>query len=103
MRTGGLKLLSPAHLTWRWSILLASYLSYGGYYLTRKTFTICKTTIAKDLNWELGDTAHIWTAFLVAYSVGMFMHSFIGRRGGPRALLLGGLGFPRAGNGSSAF
>jgi len=86
------KSLSSAQVTWRWRILIASYLAYGGYYLTRKAFTICKTTIAKDLNWQLGDTAHIWTAFLVAYMLGMFINSFIGRRWGPRVLLLGGLG-----------
>jgi len=67
-------------------------MGYGGYYLTRKTFTICKTTIANDLGWQLGDTAHIWTAYLVAYMLGMFLNSFIGRRWGPRVLLLGGLG-----------
>ncbi len=88
-----LKALSPAQVTWRWRVLLATYIGYGGFYLTRKTFTICKTTIAKDLGWELGDTAHIWTAFLVAYMIGMFLNSFIGRRWGPRVLLLGGLGF----------
>src|SRR2546426_5580336 len=92
MSTAYLKALSPAQMTWRWRILIASYLAYGGYYLTRKAFTICKTTIAKDLNWQLGDTAHIWTAFLVAYMLGMFINSFIGRRWGPRVLLLGGLG-----------
>ncbi len=80
-------------MTWRWRILIATYLAYGGFYLTRKVFTICKTTIAKDLNWELGDTAHIWTAYLVAYMLGLFINSFIGRRWGPRVLLLGGLGF----------
>jgi MFS transporter, OPA family, glycerol-3-phosphate transporter len=84
--------LSRAQASWRWRILVASYLAYGGYYLTRKTFTICKTTIAAQLHWELGDTAHIWTAYLVAYMIGMFINSFIGRRWGPRLLLLGGLG-----------
>ncbi|HEY5913631.1 MAG TPA: MFS transporter [Verrucomicrobiae bacterium] len=88
----GLTALSPAQVTWRWRILIASYFAYGGYYLTRKTFTICKTTIAKDLHWELGDTAHIWTAYLVAYMAGMFINSYVGRRRGPRVLLLGGLG-----------
>jgi sugar phosphate permease len=87
-----LKPLSPAQTTWRWRILISSYCAYAGYYLTRKTFTICKTKIAGELNWELGDTAHIWTAFLVAYMLGMFINSFIGRRWGPRILLLGGLG-----------
>lgn len=84
--------LTSGQVSWRRRILIASYLAYGGFYLTRKVFTICKTTIAKDLGWELGDTAHIWTAFLVAYMLGMFLNSFIGRRWGPRLLLLGGLG-----------
>src|ERR1043165_8074982 len=86
------KALSRAQRSWRWRILISSYLAYAGYYLTRRAFTICKTTIAKDLNWELGDTAHVWTAFLVAYTLGMFINGFIGRRWGPRVLLLGGLG-----------
>lgn len=86
------KALSPAHISWRWRILISTYFAYGGFYLTRKVFTICKTTIAKDLHWQLSDTAHIWTAYLVAYMLGMFINSFIGRRWGPRALLLGGLG-----------
>src|SRR5947199_10066003 len=98
MRTADFKALSPAQASWRSRILIASYLAYGGYYLTRKTFTICKTSIAKDLNWELADTAHIWTAFLVAYMLGMFINSFIGRRWGPRVLLLGGLGLSIAFN-----
>jgi sugar phosphate permease len=93
-----LKALSAAQRTWRWRVLIASYLVYGGYYLTRKTFTICKTTIAKDLGWELGDTAHVWTAYLVAYMLGMFLNSFIGRRWGPRVLLLGGLSLSLACN-----
>jgi len=84
--------LSRPQCAWRLRVLIATYIGYGGYYLTRKAFTICKTSIAKDLNWELGDTAHIWTAFLVAYMLGMFISSFIGRRWGPRVLLLGGLG-----------
>lgn len=93
-----LKPLTPGQVNWRWRILISSYLAYGGFYLTRKAFTICKTTIAKDLGWELGDTAHIWTAFLVAYMLGMFLNSFIGRRWGPRVLLLGGLGLSMACN-----
>lgn len=89
--SSGLEPLSPGQSSWRWRVLLATYLGYGGYYLTRKTFTICKTTIAHDFGWNLGDTAHIWTAYLVAYMVGMFINSFVGRRWGPRLLLLGGL------------
>jgi MFS transporter, OPA family, glycerol-3-phosphate transporter len=80
-----------ARQAWRWRVLIATYFAYGGYYLTRKVFTICKTTLADQFDWELGDTAHIWTAFLVAYMLGQFINSFIGRKWGPRVLLLGGL------------
>lgn len=38
------------------------------------------------------DVAHIWTAYLVAYMLGQFINSFIGRKWGPRLILLGGLG-----------
>jgi len=98
MLSSDAKPLSPGQITWRWRILISSYLAYGGFYLTRKVFTICKTTIAKDLHWELGDTAHIWTAYLVAYMLGMFINSYVGRRWGPRLLLLGGLGLSMAFN-----
>jgi sugar phosphate permease len=40
--------------------------------------------------------ANIWTAYLVAYMLGMFANSFIGRKWGPRVLLLGGLGISMA-------
>jgi sugar phosphate permease len=77
---------------WRWRILISTYMAYMGYYLTRKVFTICKTSIVAEFHWELADTAHIWTAFLVAYMLGQFISSFIGRKWGPRILILGGLG-----------
>lgn len=87
-----LRPLSPEQSAWRWKILIATYCAYAGYYLTRKAFTICKNTIAVEFNWDLQDVAHIWTAYLVAYLIGQFINSFIGREKGPRFLLLGGLG-----------
>jgi sugar phosphate permease len=87
-----LKPLTPEQNAWRWRIIIATYLGYAGYYLTRKVFGIAKTTIADDLGWDLGSTAHIWTAFLFAYMLGQFINSWIGRKYGPRVLLLGGLG-----------
>ena len=77
---------------WRWKVLTATYFGYAGYYLTRKIFTICKTSLAEEFNVGLDSIAHIWTAYLVAYMLGMFISSFVGRRWGPRLLLLGGLG-----------
>lgn len=84
--------LTSEQWKWRWRILIATYTGYAGYYLTRKVFTICKTSIAAEMNWEVSDTAHIWTAFLFAYMLGQFINSFVGRKWGPRVIMLGGLG-----------
>jgi len=84
--------LSPEQRTWRWRVLISTYFAYGGFYLTRKVFTIVKTSLSEQLSVSLRAIAHIWTAFLIAYMIGQFVNSVIGRRWGPRVLLLGGLG-----------
>jgi sugar phosphate permease len=77
---------------WRWKVLASTYFAYAGFYLVRKVFTLCKTTLADDYGFGYAGVADIWTAFLVGYMVGQFINSFIGRKWGPRLLLLGGLG-----------
>lgn len=84
--------LSREQALWRWRVLAATYVGYAGYYLTRKVFTLVKTSLQDDFGWDLQQVAHIWTAFLVAYMLGQFLNSFLGRRWGPRVILLGGLG-----------
>lgn len=77
---------------WRWKVLISTYFAYAGFYLVRKVFSLCKTTLAKDYGFDYTSVADIWTAFLVAYMLGQFINGFIGRKWGPRVLLLGGLG-----------
>lgn len=84
--------LTREQRAWQLRVLFATYMGYAGYYLTRKVFGVVKAPLADSFGWELADTAHIWTAFLVAYMVGQFVNSFIGRKYGPRVILLGGLG-----------
>ncbi|MEK7795029.1 MAG: MFS transporter [Candidatus Hydrogenedentota bacterium] len=89
--------LSPEQRMWRWKVLISTYFAYAGFYLVRKVFTICKSTLAKPIEeggFGMGfdQVANIWTAYLVAYMLGQFVNSFIGRKYGPRVLLLGGLG-----------
>jgi len=84
--------LSREHRMWRWRILTATYFGYAGYYLCRKVFSLCKTTLAAEFGVGLDSIAHIWTAYLVAYMIGQFLNGFLGRKRGPRVLLLGGLG-----------
>lgn len=84
--------LTPEQSSWRWRIFASTYIGYIGYYLTRKVFTIAKTSIVADLHWNLSDTAHIWAGFLLAYMLGQFINGFLGRKWGARTILLGGLG-----------
>ncbi|HOD94369.1 MAG TPA: MFS transporter [Candidatus Hydrogenedentes bacterium] len=88
--------LSRDQQYWQLRILISTYFGYAGYYLVRKVFTICKSTLALPVaegGYGMGfnAVANIWTAYLVAYMLGMFVSSFIGRKWGPRVLLLGGL------------
>jgi sugar phosphate permease len=83
--------LTREQVLWRWRILIATYIGYAGYYLARKVFSICKTSLVADFGWDLRMVAHIWTVYLVAYMLGQFLNSFIGRKYGARAILLGGL------------
>ncbi len=88
--------LSVDQQLWRWKVLISTYFAYAGFYLVRKVFSLCKTTLAKDYGFDYTSVANIWTAFLVAYMLGQFINGFIGRKWGPRVLLLGGLGLSMA-------
>jgi len=84
--------ITARHRQLQWQILLTTYFAYVGYYLIRKVYGIVKTSLVEEFHWTLQDTAHIWTAYLVAYAVGQFMNGFIGRKIGPKYLILAGLG-----------
>lgn len=89
--------LLPEQRAWRWRVLTSTFLAYAAFYLVRKTFTICKSTLAAPIEeggygFGFDGVATIWTGFLVAYMLGQFVASFVGRKWGPRFLLLAGLG-----------
>ncbi len=77
---------------WRWKVLTSTYFAYAGFYLVRKVFSLCKTTVVDNYGLSYTDVANIWTVFLFAYMAGQFINGYIGRKWGPRLLLLGGLG-----------
>jgi len=84
--------LTPAHRYWRWNILLATYGGYAGYYLCRKVFSIVKPVLHETLSLDYNQLANIWTAFLIAYMLGQFVTTFLGRRFSAKVLLVSGLG-----------
>ena len=83
--------LTREQVLWRWRIFICTYVGYAGYYLTRKVYSICKSSLHEQFDWDSQQLAHIWTVYLIAYSVGQFVNSYYGRKWGPRAILLTGL------------
>src|SRR4029079_9121613 len=60
-------------------------------YFCRQTFSVVKSTLARQLELTTTELAHIWTAYLVAYMIGQFAAGALGRTTGPRRLLLVGM------------
>jgi len=83
--------LTDAQRSWRYRIFVATWTSYAGYYFCRQAFSVVKSTLKRDLSLTTTELAHIWTGYLVAYMVGQFVAGALGRRTGPRLLLLAGM------------
>jgi len=83
---------------WRARILGTTWLSYAGFYFCRKNFAIAKTSVRGALDITNSEVAHLFTAYLIAYMLGQFMVSFLGRRTATRTLLLTGMGVTLACN-----
>ncbi len=90
-----LKPLSRDQRAWQFKILFSTYMAYAGFYLVRKVFGSAKPMLMEaggGYDFSEYGVSYIWSAYLIAYMLGQFVNSFIGRKYGPRTLLLGGLG-----------
>src|SRR5262245_12307779 len=75
----------------RREVLLATWFSYAGFYMTRKVFGIVKAPLKARLGVDDLGVSHIWTAFLVTYMLGQFVAAGMGRRFTSRQALIGGM------------
>jgi sugar phosphate permease len=82
---------SDLEQSFRYRVFAATWLSYAGYYFCRQAYSVVKSTLSRELGFSTTELAHVWTAFLVAYMVGQFVAGALGRRAGPRLLLLVGM------------
>lgn len=71
--------------------MTATWLSYAGFYFSRKVFGIVKKDLSDAFDLSDLELAHIWTAYLVAYMLGQFLAAGLGRRLTCRLLLLIGM------------
>jgi sugar phosphate permease len=78
---------------WRYRIFFITWISYFGFYLTRKSFSVAKIGMAQDPDILLTkiQMSEIEAAYLFAYAVGQFVWGMFGDRFGPRKILLTGL------------
>lgn len=75
---------------WRVRVFAATWLSYAGFYFTRKPFSIVKKDLGDANAWDAEVLGYLGAVYLVAYTVGQFVGGAAGSRWGPRYVLLVG-------------
>ena len=84
---------NPRYERWRWQVFGITWLTYFGFYLTRKTFSVAKIGMEQDpsINISSSDMAWIDGTYLSAYAIGQFVMGILGDRVGTRKVVLVGM------------
>jgi sugar phosphate permease len=72
-------------------VFASTWLSYVGFYFCRKPFSAAKSALGSETHWSATTLGNIWACYLIAYSVGQFLASYMGTKLGPRRNLLIGM------------
>ncbi len=84
--------LSAAHRDWRTKVFAATWLSYVGFYFCRKPWSVAKSSIGKEADFDATSLGQIGAAYLIAYAIGQFLAGGMGTKLGPRVNVLLGMG-----------
>lgn len=76
----------------RIQLFTATWLSYAGFYFTRKVFSVVKGPVKEALHVDDLLVSHLFTAYLVTYMLGMFATAWLSKRMRSRTQLLWGMG-----------
>ena len=84
---------NPRYERLRWQIFAITWLTYFGYYLTRKTFAVAKIGMEQDPDLPISLDAMSWVdgAYLSAYAVGQFTAGILADRVGTRKVVIVGM------------
>src|ERR1043166_270782 len=84
---------NPKYERWRWQIFFITWLSYAGFYLTRKAFSVAKNELKKPevLGLTKGQMSLMDGTYSAAYAAGQFIWGTLGDRFGPRRVVLFGM------------
>jgi sugar phosphate permease len=76
---------------YRAQLFTATWLSYFGFYLVRKTYAILKMPLKERFGLDDVHVAYPWTIYLVTYMLGQFLAAWLGRRMESRRVLIYGM------------
>jgi len=84
---------NPKYERWRWRIFSVTWLAYGGFYLTRKSFSVAKNELKKPdvLGLTKAQMSGMDGAYSAAYAAGQFLWGTLGDRYGTRKVVLFGM------------
>jgi OPA family glycerol-3-phosphate transporter-like MFS transporter len=75
----------------RLQVFAATWLSYAGFYVTRKVFNVAKGPIKHALDLDDAGVADLFTTYLVTYALGQFLSAWLSKRMSNRTQLLLGM------------
>jgi len=76
---------------YRVQLFTATWLSYFGFYLVRKTYAILKRPLKEQFGLDDVHVAYPWTIYLMTYMLGQFLAAWLGRRMQSRTVLMWGM------------
>ena len=91
MTAAALPALPPRARSLRAQVFAATWLSYAGFYCTRKVFSVTKGPIKAALHIDDLHVSHLFTTYLVAYMLGQFLAAWLSQRVTNRTQLLLGM------------
>ena len=77
---------------WRYRIFAVTWLSYAGFYLCRKNFSVVMPLLTDELGFTRTDLAWILTGYSLIYMIGQFANGLLSDRYGSRFIVAAGLG-----------
>ena len=84
---------NPRYERWRWQVFAITWLTYFGYYLMRKAFSVAKIGMQQDPQFHItyDDMAWIDGIYLTTYAVGQFTAGILADRAGTRKIVAIGM------------
>ena len=84
---------NPRYERWRWQVFAITWLTYFGYYLTRKAFSVAKIGMEQDPQFHITHDEMAWIdgIYLATYAVGQFAAGILADRAGTRKIVAIGM------------